>query len=143
MSAAGLAVEAERPARKAGLTLLMDIVVAAALVIQLAVTILAAISREVSVFNILWADETAKISLSVIAYLGGAAAYRLSEHASVEIVVSRFSPRVRGFLANFVDVVILLTSIYVFLGTLELARVRMDEFMPITDFPTVLISAEN
>src|SRR5262249_11355265 len=50
--------------------------------------------------SFLWADEIARFSLSILAFVGGAVAYRRREHAFVRILLTLLPPTIESvFLA--------------------------------------------
>jgi TRAP-type C4-dicarboxylate transport system permease small subunit len=63
------------------------IILASALLGELAVVFINVVSREVTGRSLPWTDEAAEMALSTIAFLGGAAAYRRREHASIRALV--------------------------------------------------------
>ncbi|GGI27315.1 MULTISPECIES: TRAP transporter large permease subunit [Bradyrhizobium] len=122
-----------------GLGAIAEIMVAIALALQLAITLLSVLIREVTPFSILSVDETAKLSLSVIAFMGGAIAYRRAEHASIEVITKRLTPHWRQVLGCVVDLGVLVTAISILRGSASLFMVRLDEHLPITGWPTATL----
>ena len=58
----------------------------------------------------LWTDEIARLALSILAFIGGAVAYRRRDHAFVRVILNLAPKRVeRGCLA-LADVVVLFVS---------------------------------
>ena len=70
-----------------------------ALVIQLVIVLTGIVSRFWFDQSLLWADEAAKLFLSMTAFVGGALAFRASQHTTVEFLTGRFSPRWRTSVA--------------------------------------------
>ncbi len=60
---------------------------AAALLIELVIILADVIQRELFQASFLWADEASKLTLSVIAFIGGAAAYRGGQHTSIRLLL--------------------------------------------------------
>jgi tripartite ATP-independent transporter DctM subunit len=135
----GSAAEPSHAAPRFGISLIIEIVVAVAVVLQLLITLFSVLLRELTPYSILWVDETAKFSLSVIAFLGGAIAYRRTEHASIEVITKRLSAYWQSVLSCVVDLATLTTAIYIFLGSTSLFTVRLDEYLPITGWPTATV----
>ncbi|MBR0857735.1 TRAP transporter large permease [Bradyrhizobium liaoningense] len=135
------AAERSQSAPRFGIGTIVEVVVAVAVVLQLVITLFSILLREFTSFSILSVDETAKLSLSVIAFLGGAIAYRRSEHASIEIITKRLSPYWRKVLSCVVDVAVLVTAIFILQGSSSLFNIRLDEYMPITGWPTATLVA--
>ena len=75
-----------------GVHLATTCIAAAALVIELCIIIADVLQREFLQRSFLWADESAKLALSVIAFLGGAAAYRSRQHTSVRVLLDLMPP---------------------------------------------------
>src|SRR4051794_6692265 len=63
--------------------------VAIALVGELALVLANIAAREYLHHSFLWADEVARLALSVLAFVGGAVAYRRRDHAFVRVVLDR------------------------------------------------------
>jgi TRAP-type C4-dicarboxylate transport system permease small subunit len=59
-----------------------------ALLAELAVVLANVLARAFFQHSFLWADEVARLSLSVLAFIGGAVAYRRREHAFVRIALN-------------------------------------------------------
>ena len=60
--------------------------------------------------SFLWTDEIARLALSILAFIGGAVAYRRRDHAFVRVILSRLPSRgERGCLA-LADVVVLFVA---------------------------------
>jgi tripartite ATP-independent transporter DctM subunit len=72
--------------------LLATMVAATALMIELVIILWDVTQREFFGRSFLWSDESAKLSLSTIAFIGGAAAYRSRQHTSVRILLDMMPP---------------------------------------------------
>ena len=62
-------------------------VAAAALIVELVIILCDVTQRQFLSRSFLWSDESAKLSLSTIAFIGGAAAYRSRQHTSVRVLL--------------------------------------------------------
>lgn len=82
-----------RPSAARAIEASIQVVLAFALLGELAVVFLNVVSRIWSGESLPWTDEAAEMALSSIAFLGGAAAYRRQEHASIRALVDLLSPR--------------------------------------------------
>ena len=71
-------------------------IAAAAMMIELVVILADVAQREFLARSFLWADESAKLSLAIIAFLGGAAAYRSRQHTSVRLLLDLMRPAMAG-----------------------------------------------
>ena len=72
-----------------GIHLLATALTAAVMLTELVVILCDVAQREFLGRSFLWADEAAKLSLSTIAFIGGAAAYRSRQHTSVRVLLDR------------------------------------------------------
>lgn len=84
------------------------VVAAAALVIELCIIIADVLQREFLLRSFLWADESAKLALSVIAFIGGAAAYRSRQHTSVRVLLDLMSPGAAALMQAALEWVVVL-----------------------------------
>ena len=57
--------------------------------------------------SLLWADETAKLTLASVAFVGGALAYRARHHSAVEVLTRLLGPMLQTAVAAAVDGLIL------------------------------------
>jgi tripartite ATP-independent transporter DctM subunit len=64
-------------------------IAAAALLIELAVVMVSIIGRATIGYGPMWADEASRLALAIIAFIGGAAAYRGAHHTAVRFVTDR------------------------------------------------------
>lgn len=96
-----------------GLDIACRAILVAALVIQLAIVLVGIVSRFWFDESVLWADEAAKMFLSLTAFVGGALAFRANHHTTVEFLTGKFSPRWRTAFAVGVDLLILVAAVVV------------------------------
>lgn len=80
------------------LALLCEWIIVAALTFDLALTLTATILRYFSAGSIIWFDEAVSISLNMIAFLGGAVAFRRMNFLAFTYFQDRASPRVAAVL---------------------------------------------
>jgi tripartite ATP-independent transporter DctM subunit len=104
-----------------------------ALVIQLAIVLTGIVSRFWFHESLLWADEAAKLFLSLTAFVGGALALRARHHTTVEFLTGRFSPRWRTSFAIGIDLLILVAAIVVGYVSLNLLSISATSNTPILD----------
>src|SRR5512143_1698698 len=76
-----------------GIDLAFCAILVIAVVIQLAIVLTGIVSRFWFDESLLWADEAAKLFLSLTTFVGGALAFRARHHTTVEFLTGRFSPR--------------------------------------------------
>lgn len=91
--------------------------------------------------SFLWTDEVARFALSVLAFIGGAVAYRRRDHAFVRVILSRLPARgERGCLA-LADVVVLFVAATTGFVSIEFLASSWGEYTPIFQVPAALIAA--
>jgi TRAP-type C4-dicarboxylate transport system permease small subunit len=89
-----------------------ETLVVVALVGELAMVLANILARVFFQTSFLWSDEVAKLSLSILAFIGGAVAYRRREHAFVRLVIGIFPGRgERAFLALSDNVVLFVAGL--------------------------------
>lgn len=114
--------------------------VVVALLVELGLVIANVADRLFFAHSFLWTDEAARLALSILAFIGGAVAYRRRDHAFVRVVLSRLPQRgERGCLA-LADVVVLFVSAITFFTSLEFIASSWDELTPILQLPAALIA---
>src|ERR1700755_674782 len=104
-----------------------------ALVIQLAIVLTGIVSRFWFDESLLWADEAAKLFLSLTAFVGGALAFRARHHTTVEFLTGRFSPRWRESFAVGIDALVLVAAAVVGYVSLDLVSISSTSNTPILD----------
>ncbi len=73
-------------------------IAAAGLLIELAIIVVDVLRREMFQSSFLWGDEASKMALSLVAFLGGAAAYRGGQHTSIRVFLDLMPVRTRAFI---------------------------------------------
>jgi tripartite ATP-independent transporter DctM subunit len=104
-----------------------------ALAIQLVIVLTGIVSRFWFDESLLWADEAAKLFLSLTAFVGGALAFRARHHTTVEFLTGRFSPRWRASFAIGIDMLILVAAATVGYVSLNLLSISATSNTPILD----------
>src|SRR5215475_6698386 len=119
------AADAERPAIRRGpvadrvraaldfVDLAFRAILVIALVIQLGIVLTGIVSRFWFDQSILWADEAAKLFLSLTTFIGGALALRARHHTTVEFLTAKLPPGWRTSFAIGMDLLILLAAVVV------------------------------
>ncbi len=102
-----------------------------ALAIQLVIVLTGIVSRFWFDESLLWADEAAKLFLSLTAFVGGALAFRAGHHTTVEFLTGRFSPRWRVSFAVGIDMLILVAAATVGYVSLNLLSISATSNTPI------------
>jgi tripartite ATP-independent transporter DctM subunit len=102
-----------------------------ALVIQLAIVLTGIVSRFWFDESLLWADEAAKLFLSLTTFVGGALAFRARHHTTVEFLTDKFSPRWRLSFAIGMDLLIVIAAVVVGDVSLDLVSISATSDTPI------------
>jgi tripartite ATP-independent transporter DctM subunit len=76
-----------------GVDILAKTIAASALSIELVIILLDVTRREFFHTSFLWADEASKLTLSTVAFIGGAAAYRAGHHTSIRLILDHLPRR--------------------------------------------------
>ena len=91
--------------------------------------------------SFLWTDEIARLALSILAFIGGAVAYRRRDHAFVRIILSRLPDGgERGCLA-LADVVVLFVAGITGFVSIEFLTSSWGELTPVLQMPAALIAS--
>jgi tripartite ATP-independent transporter DctM subunit len=118
----------------------VDGLIALALVGELVLVLANVLARTFMHYSFLWSDEVARLALSVLAFIGGAVAYRRGDHAFVRVVLGAVPPPVERFLLAFADVIVLLTAVLVGLSSTGAIESSWDERTPILELPAAVIA---
>src|SRR5665213_2071106 len=96
-----------------GLDLGFRAILVIALAIQLVIVLTGIVSRFWFDQSLLWADEAAKLFLSLTAFVGCELAFRARHHTTVEFLTGKFSPRWKNSFAVGIDLLILIAAVVV------------------------------
>jgi tripartite ATP-independent transporter DctM subunit len=126
-----------RPARRVEryVILLLDVLLAIALLSQLGIMFVNVVTRYIFDYQFIWGQEISMITLTMIAFVGGAVAYARNKHMAVEVITQRFTQGWQRFLAAAVDWLILFLAIMITLLSLPLVQSRMEMLSPIINMP--------
>jgi tripartite ATP-independent transporter DctM subunit len=102
-----------------------------ALVTELAIVLTEIFSRFWFQTSLLWSDEAAKLFLSLIAFVGGALAYRARHHTTVEFFTGKLPTRYRTFVAIGIDALVLVAASIVGYISLNLLSIAATSNTPI------------
>jgi tripartite ATP-independent transporter DctM subunit len=130
MTAANAAFATEGD-RLAPLDVAVDVIVGVALVGELLIVISNVVGRVLFDTPLLWADELSGLALSVIAFLGGAIAYRREQHVLVRTLVDLLPLRPRAASYALVDWLVLAIALVTGYQSLALLSFRWDQVTPI------------
>ncbi|HUN52573.1 MAG TPA: TRAP transporter large permease subunit, partial [Candidatus Sulfotelmatobacter sp.] len=140
-AAGAMLAEAHRAPRSLGVVdRLAEGVLAVALVGELAMVLANVAARIFFNSSFLWADEVAHLDLSVLAFIGGAVAYRRREHASVRVLLNLLPASVERRCRALADVLVLFATGIAALASLQFIASSWAERTPILQLPAALIA---
>ena len=119
----------------------VDILVGSALIGELAVIIANVLGRLWFSEPLLWSDEAAGFALSIIAFLGGAIAYRRDAHVRVQAIVSLLPAAWSGIATALVDCIVLGMAVITGYYSIGLLVFRQHETTPILGLSASWIAA--
>jgi tripartite ATP-independent transporter DctM subunit len=90
--------------------------------------------------SFLWADEVARFVLSILAFIGGAVAYRRREHAFVRVLLNRCPQGMQRVCFALADVLALFISLVAGYASFEFISSSWDERTPIFQIPAATIA---
>jgi tripartite ATP-independent transporter DctM subunit len=102
-----------------------------ALVIELAIVLTEILSRFWFQRSLLWSDEAAKLFLSLIAFVGGALAYRARHHTTVEFFTGKLPAQYKTSVAIGIDLLVLVAAAIVGYISLDLLSIAATSNTPI------------
>src|ERR1700748_3588578 len=114
-----------------GLDLGFRAILVIALAIQLVIVLTGIVSRFWFDESLLWADEAAKLFLSLTAFVGGALAFRARHQTTVEFLTGKFSPRWKTSFAIGIDLLILVAAVVVGYVSFDLLSIASTSNTPI------------
>jgi tripartite ATP-independent transporter DctM subunit len=116
--------------------LIATTVAAAALLIELAVVLIGVAGRSLVGHGPLWADEASRLALSIIAFVGGAAAYRGAHHTAVRLITDRLTPTLRRAVNCAIEWLVLVVTVAAAWQSLGLLTDSWDNLTPILQIST-------
>lgn len=90
--------------------------------------------------SFLWADEVARLALSVLAFVGGAVAYRRRQHAFVRVLLNACPRSVQSACFALADVLVLFCAGLTCFASFEFIASSWSERTPILQLPAALIA---
>lgn len=90
--------------------------------------------------SFLWADEVARFVLSIIAFIGGAVAYRRREHAFVRVLLNRCPAGMRRTCFCLADILALFIAVVTGVASFEFIESSWSERTPIFQIPAATIA---
>jgi tripartite ATP-independent transporter DctM subunit len=88
----------------------------------------------------LWADEVAKLALSILAFIGGAVAYRRGDHAFVRVVIALLPKKGERACLAFADALVVFVAALTAIASMDFLASSWSERTPILQLPAALIA---
>ena len=123
-----------------GVDFLAESLLVAALIGELGLVLANVVARAYFRQSFLWADEAARLALSVLAFVGGAVAYRRRDHAFVRILLNLISERGARACLALADVVVLFVAALTGIASAEFIVSSWYELTPVLQLPAALIA---
>ena len=117
-----------------------EALVVAALLGELVLVLANVAARVFFASSFLWMDEVARLALSILAFIGGAVAYRRRDHAFVRVVLSRLPPNGERACLALAEVVVLFVAVMTGYVSFEFLGSSWGEYTPIFQMPAALIA---
>ena len=117
-----------------------EVLVVVALIGELALVLANVFARSYFHHSFLWTDEIARLSLSVLAFVGGAVAYCRRDHAFVRIVLDAVPPPVERVCLALGDIIVLFVVGLTGIASAEFIASSWGERTPILQLPAALIA---
>jgi tripartite ATP-independent transporter DctM subunit len=117
-----------------------EALVIAALLGELALVLGNVFARSYFHHSFLWADEVARLSLSILAFVGGAVAYRRRDHAFVRVVLNLLPQPVERTCLALSDIIVLFVVGLTGIASAEFIASSWGERTPIFQIPAALIA---
>ncbi len=114
--------------------------VVAALLGELVLVLANVVARVYFHTSFLWSDEVARLSLSILAFIGGAVAYRRRDHAFVRILLNLAPEPVEHSCLALADVVVLFVVGLTGVASAQFIASSWGERTPILQLPAALIA---
>ena len=119
---------------------LAETLVVVALFLELALVLANVAARGFFQQSFLWSDEAARLALSIMAFVGGAVAYRRQEHAHVRLILGWLPARGERICLALADVIVLFTTGLTGIVSTEFIASNWSERTPILQLPASLIA---
>jgi tripartite ATP-independent transporter DctM subunit len=123
-----------------GIDACAETLVVAALLAELGLVLANVLARAYFHQSFLWADEAARFALSILAFIGGAVAYRRCDHAFVRILLNLMPQRIERVCLAVSDMIALFVVGLTGLASAEFIASSWGERTPILQLPAALIA---
>ena len=117
-----------------------EALVAAALLGELILVLANAADRVALGRSFLWSDEAARLALSILAFIGGALAYRRRDHAFVRILLDKVAAPVERACLVLADVIVLFVVGLTGIASAQFLASSWNELTPVLQLPAALIA---
>jgi tripartite ATP-independent transporter DctM subunit len=112
------------------------VVAATALVVELVVVLVSICGRSLVGHGPLWSDEASRLALAIIAFIGGAAAYRGAHHTAVRLITDRLSPTTQAAVRAGIEWLVLIVTAATSFQSIALLIASWDNVTPILQIST-------
>ena len=119
-----------------GINVLATVTAATALLVELAVVLVSITGRTVVGHGPLWSDEASRLALSIIAFIGGAAAYRGAHHTAIRLITDRLSRTMRQAVGAGIEWLVLIVTVTTAWQSVGLLTASWDNVTPILQIST-------
>jgi tripartite ATP-independent transporter DctM subunit len=119
----------------AHLDTVLFVVIGAALFGELLAVLANVVGRAFFHYSFLWTDEVGRLVLSILAFVGGAVAYRLDYHSAVHTIVDALPQPYRGGCHALTDWLVVLVALVTGYLSISLLTSQMGMTTPILDLP--------
>ena len=109
---------------------------AAALMIELVIILWDVTQREFFSRSFLWADESSKLTLSTIAFIGGAAAYRSRQHTQVRVLLDLMPVAMADAVLAALEWAVVVVAVIAGWQGVQLMQANWDTLTPILQIST-------
>jgi tripartite ATP-independent transporter DctM subunit len=132
-----------RTGRETGLLRIIDLIaeclIVVALLGELGLVLANVAARIFFQHSFLWSDEVARLALSILAFIGGAVAYRRRDHAFVRVIISLLPSHGERACLALADVVVLFVAGLTGYVSLEFLASSWNEYTPVLQWPAATI----
>jgi tripartite ATP-independent transporter DctM subunit len=115
-------------------------VVVIALLAELVLVLVNVFDRVYFRHSFLWSDEAARLALSILAFIGGAVAYRRRDHAFVRVVLNVVAPPVQRVCLVLCDIIVLFVVSLTGIASAQFIASSWGELTPVLQLPAALIA---
>ena len=112
------------------------VVAATALLIELAVVLVSILGRSLLGHGPLWADEASRLALAIIAFIGGAAAYRGAHHTAIRLITDRLGVTTRLAVSAGIEWLVLIVTASTAWQSIALLTASWDNLTPMLQIST-------